>query len=149
MGQRGTNTNAADTREGRGSSPRPFPCLIDLLYLIPYFRRSFRLPFFSFIFPRRWSARPLAFVSLSPVRAPAASFIWPLALSMAPSSLSRRPLPTCSSSARECPLLTYPEARESNACGYLKCRRLGMNVHRPRAKHHRRSLAPPYSTAKG
>ena len=24
-----------------------------------------------------------------------------------------------------------------------------MNVHRPRAKHHRRSLAPPYSTAKG
>src|SRR5215213_9318049 len=72
-----------------------------------YFRRSFRLPFFSFMFPRRWSARPSDLVSLSSVRAPAASFIRPLALSMEASSLSFLPLlPTCSSSARECSLLS-------------------------------------------
>src|SRR5215210_3086350 len=61
------------------------------------------------MFPRRWSERPSRFVFLSPVREPAASFIRPFALSIAPSSLSCLPLlPTCSSSARECALVYLP-----------------------------------------
>src|SRR5918995_1097633 len=84
---------------------------------VAYYSRSFRLPFFSLAFPRRWSARPLDLVSLSPVRAPAASFMRPLALSLAPSSLSFPPSPnkpTCSSSTRELTLLSlYPISSET------------------------------------
>src|SRR4028119_223094 len=42
--------------------------------------------------PLRWSARPSAFLSLLPVRAPAASFMRPLALSIAPSLRSSFPV---------------------------------------------------------
>ncbi len=101
------------TERAREISPRPSRLSFCFSQLKPcsYFRRSFRLPFLSFMFPRRWSERPSRFVSLSPVREPAASFIRPFALSMAPSSLSCLPLlPTCSSSARECTLLYLPGA---------------------------------------
>jgi hypothetical protein len=47
-----------------------------------YLRRSFRSPLLSFARPVRCSKRPSDFLSLSPVRAPAASFIRPLALSI-------------------------------------------------------------------
>jgi hypothetical protein len=57
-----------------------------------YLRRSFRWPFFFFMVPRRWSERPSAFFARSPLRAPAASFTRPLALSIAPSCLSSRPV---------------------------------------------------------
>src|SRR5215204_755526 len=53
-----------------------------------YESRSLRLPFFSLILPFLWSARPSDFLSLSPVRAPPASFTRPFALSIAPSFLS-------------------------------------------------------------
>src|SRR5829696_10219201 len=53
-----------------------------------YESRSLRLPFFSLILPFLWSERPSLFLLLSPVRAPPASFIRPLALSIFPSFLS-------------------------------------------------------------
>ncbi len=53
-----------------------------------YESRSLRLPFFSLALPFLWSERPSLFVLLSPVREPPASFIRPLALSIAPSFLS-------------------------------------------------------------
>src|SRR5215216_2465284 len=54
-----------------------------------YESRSFRSPFFSLALPFLWSERPSLFLLLSPLRAPPASFIRPLALSIAPSFLSR------------------------------------------------------------
>src|SRR5215211_3994892 len=52
---------------------------------IAYESRSLRLPFFSLALPFLWSERPSLFLLLSPVRAPPASFIRPLALSIAAS----------------------------------------------------------------
>src|SRR3712207_358045 len=49
-----------------------------------YESRSLRLPFFSLALPFLWSERPSLFVLLSPVRAPPASFMRPLALSHRP-----------------------------------------------------------------
>src|SRR5215210_3224562 len=54
-----------------------------------YCARSLAAPFLSLAVPLRWSERPSAFLSLSPLREPAASFTRPLALSAAPSALSR------------------------------------------------------------
>ena len=51
-------------------------------------KTSLILPFFSLAVPLVWSARPSAFLSLLPVREPAASFARPLAVSSAPSFLS-------------------------------------------------------------
>src|SRR5215216_4074797 len=53
-----------------------------------YESRSLRLPFFSLALPFLWSERPSLFLPLSPVRAPPASFMRPLALSIFPSFLS-------------------------------------------------------------
>src|SRR5215216_7840588 len=53
-----------------------------------YESRSLRLPFFSLALPFLCSERPSLFLLLSPVRAPPASFIRPLALSIAASFLS-------------------------------------------------------------
>src|SRR5215217_3815162 len=53
-----------------------------------YLKRSLSLPFFSLKVPLRWSARPSAFRSLLPVKAPVASLMRPFALSIAPSDLS-------------------------------------------------------------
>ena len=47
-----------------------------------------RLPIFSLALPFLWSERPSLFMLLSPVRAPPASFMRPLVLSIAPSFLS-------------------------------------------------------------
>src|SRR5918998_2951601 len=58
-----------------------------------YFRRSLRSPFFCLVLPFLWSELPSLFSFLSPVRAPPPSFIRPLALPIAPSSLSLPPLP--------------------------------------------------------
>src|ERR671910_845321 len=56
-----------------------------------YESRSLRLPFFSLSLPLLWSERPSLLSFLSPVSAPPASFIRPLALSIFPSSLSSLP----------------------------------------------------------
>src|SRR5215216_2806156 len=53
-----------------------------------YESRSLRSPFFSLALPFLWSERPSLFLPLSPVRAPPASFMRPLALSIFPSFLS-------------------------------------------------------------
>src|SRR5215212_1340134 len=59
-----------------------------------YESRSLRSPFFCLALPFLWSERPSLFLPLSPVRAPPASFIRPLALSIFPSSFSSLlPLP--------------------------------------------------------
>ena len=54
-----------------------------------YFLRSFAAPLFFLASPFLWSVRPSDFLLLSPLTAPAASFARPLALSIAPSALSR------------------------------------------------------------
>src|SRR5215216_7784165 len=51
-----------------------------------YESRSLRLPFFSLALPFLCSELPSLFLLLSPVRAPPASFIRPLVLSIVPSS---------------------------------------------------------------
>src|SRR3712207_1932910 len=56
-----------------------------------YESRSLRSPFFCLALPFLWSERPSLFLLLSSVRAPPASFIRPLALSIVPSSLSSLP----------------------------------------------------------
>src|SRR5215213_7204630 len=71
----------APPRNGRAGACRPRPLRALRLYL----SRSFALPFFSFALPLRWSERPSDFLLWSPVTAPAASFIRPLALSAIPS----------------------------------------------------------------
>ncbi len=53
-----------------------------------YPSRSLRAPFFSLSLPFLWSERPSLFLALSPVRAPPASFMRPLALSIGALSLS-------------------------------------------------------------
>src|ERR671912_540985 len=53
-----------------------------------YCTRSLAAPFLSLALHLRWSERPCAFFSLSPLRDPPASFTRPLALSRAPSALS-------------------------------------------------------------
>src|SRR5918997_6113547 len=55
-----------------------------------YCGRSLAAPFLSLAVPLRWSGRPSAFLSLSPLREPPASFMRPLALSTAPSAMSWR-----------------------------------------------------------
>src|ERR687897_1071311 len=62
--------------------------------LLLYESRSLRSPFFSLALAFRWSERPSLFLPWSPVRAPPASFIRPLARSIFASSLpSLPPLP--------------------------------------------------------
>src|SRR3712207_1387445 len=67
--------------------------------------------------PLRWSARPSDFLTLSPLRAPAASLRRPFALSIAPSVLSSRDvlprLPIRSSSGRML-FVFYPSWRRAN-----------------------------------
>src|ERR687894_1245622 len=53
--------------------------------------RSLRFPFFCLALPFLWSELPSLLSFLSPVREPPASFMRPLALSIAPSSLSFLP----------------------------------------------------------
>src|SRR5215211_8259147 len=53
-----------------------------------YCAKSLAAPFLSLAVPLRWSERPSAFLPLSPVSEPPASFARPLALSRAPSALS-------------------------------------------------------------
>src|SRR5829696_6291198 len=69
---------------GRSGVPRPLSRSSS-----PYESRSLRSPFFSLALPFLWSERPSLFLLLSPLRAPPASFMRPLALSIAPSFLSR------------------------------------------------------------
>src|ERR671917_1503359 len=59
--------------------------------LLGYESKFLRSPFFSLVLPFLCSERPSLFSFLSPVRAPPASFMRPLALSIAPSSLSSLP----------------------------------------------------------
>src|SRR5215210_6013149 len=80
MGYRGV-------KEGRSlEGPRPATRLLLSGYY--YFRRSLTAPFLSLRVPLSRSAVPSAFLSLLPVRVPAASLMRPLALSAAPSILS-------------------------------------------------------------
>src|SRR5215212_7704318 len=53
-----------------------------------YCAKSLAAPFLSLAVPLRWSERPSAFLPLSPVSAPPASFARPFALSTTPSPLS-------------------------------------------------------------
>src|SRR5829696_5052701 len=74
-------------KEGRSFDKGPWPANL-LLLSGYYFRRSLTAPFLSLRVPLSRSAFPSAFLSLSPVRVPAASLMRPLALSAAPSILS-------------------------------------------------------------
>src|SRR5215207_1880352 len=76
-------------RQGEGPEPLRAPAPSHEPF--GYESRSLRSPFFSLSLPLRWSERPSLLSFLSPVREPPASFIRPLALSIAPSSLSSLP----------------------------------------------------------
>src|SRR5918994_775160 len=77
-------------RQGEGPEPLRAPAPSHEPF--GYDSRSLRSPFFFLVLPFLWSERPSLLSFLSPVRAPPASFIRPLALSIAPSSLSSLPL---------------------------------------------------------
>src|SRR4028119_1052687 len=76
-------------KEGVGPLSRPTPSQT----LLGYGSRSLRSPFFCLALPFLWSELPSLLSFLSPVRAPPPSLSRPLALSIAPSSLSLPPLP--------------------------------------------------------
>src|SRR5215203_2953839 len=85
--------DGAQFRDSRDA--HAFSCLPNTSLLIQwpsvqdlYCARPLAAPFLSLALPSRWSERPSAFFSPSPLREPPASFRRPLALSIAPSALS-------------------------------------------------------------
>src|SRR5215218_10786993 len=72
----------------RSCLPKPSLAAYPMALRTVYCARSLAAPFLSLAVPLRWSERPSAFFSLSPLREPPASFTRPLALSTAPSALS-------------------------------------------------------------